>query len=155
MFVNEKCLPSGEKFTPPIRASAGTCTCRSAPVAIVRNVIPVPAGARCGPLFNGLIRMPGQTQHWLGHFRDRRHVASRQEGEHIPRRAHLDARQRWSIDDIDDGLGRRQIARLGGASAGLSGHPGHPGQCLLQRRPRLFVWASHSSRRPSILHPEP
>ena len=58
VLVNRKRLPSGEKVIVPILAPAGTATLRSAPPLIVRTVMPVPDGARCGPLVRGLMRRP-------------------------------------------------------------------------------------------------
>ena len=58
VLVKKNRLPSGEKLTKPRRALAGTAILRSAPVAIVRSVMPVPDGARCGPFVFGLIRRP-------------------------------------------------------------------------------------------------
>ena len=58
VFVKNRNLPFGENSMAPIRAPAGTSIFRSAPVAIVRSVIPVPVGVRCGPLLRGLIRRP-------------------------------------------------------------------------------------------------
>ena len=59
MLVKAKRLPSGEKTTVPIRALAGTTTVRGgADPDTGRNVMPVPEGIRCGPLFCGSIRSP-------------------------------------------------------------------------------------------------
>ena len=58
VFVKNMRLPSGENATAPIRAFAGTVTLRCVPVDTERSMIPLPAGARCGALLRGLIRVP-------------------------------------------------------------------------------------------------
>ena len=65
VFVNASRVPSGEKPISPMCASAGTLIVRSALVAIVRSVMPVPLTDARGPLFAGLTRMPARPSHGL------------------------------------------------------------------------------------------
>src|SRR4030095_8368616 len=63
MLVYASRLPSGEKPISEMCASAGTVMLRSAPVAFVRTVTPVPIAAIRGPLFDGSMREPANPSH--------------------------------------------------------------------------------------------